>query len=180
MVRLGMRGNYPPAGGYERRSDPWKLRKRSYHLNRNRPDMFSAAVKKTRLLRGGREAGGDLFGGDTAGVGVGGQEVVEVVRVVVGDGGESLLDHAGDIEVADAVGHEGLNRDLVGRVKGTGGDPPGQGGLAGQAQAGEQFLVGRAELEVEQLGKVEGGVHPLGPLGVEEGVLDGESHDRRA
>jgi hypothetical protein len=93
---------------------------------------------------------------------------------------KSVFDDARNRKKGDLMVEERSDGDLVGGVVDGGGAAAGRHGFAGEAEHGETAFVERAEIEGEQLLKIEGGFDARGAGRVEEGVLDGERHRRRA
>jgi len=93
---------------------------------------------------------------------------------------ESVFDDARNRKERDAGVEEGGDGDLVGRVEDGGCDAAGGHRLAGEAEAGKTKLVDGAEFEAEELGEIESGFDAGRAMRVEQRVLDGKRHRRRA
>ena len=116
-----------------------------------------------------------LFGAP-AGLGVGGEEVVEVGDRLGRHLLQHPLDHRGDAGEGDLPVEEGGDGDLVGGVEHAGRGAAGLAGLEGQAQAGEGLEVGRLEGQLADRGEVELRHVDVGALRVVQRVGDRHPH----
>ena len=103
----------------------------------------------------------------------------------IGGGGagklaESVFDDARNRKKGDLMREEGGDGDLVGGVVNGRGTAAGGHGFPGEAEHREANFVERPEIEREQFPEIKRGIDSRRTGGVEQGMLDGKCHRRRA
>ncbi len=85
-------------------------------------------------------------------------------------------DHLYNTVKADQAFKKGLHRHLIGGVEHRGHGPPGLQGLVGHPQGGELLMVGKGKGQVVEFDQIQGRDACLQPLGIGEGIGDGDPH----
>ena len=121
---------------------------------------------------GGGGEGGDFFGGLAAGLGVGGEDVVDGGELDLGSAGENTLDDFGNAHERKAVFEEGGDGDFVGSIESGWMGATFFHGFTGETEAREAASGSLLEVEALELGPVK--LDLLGRDGMVRGKTGGQ------